>query len=266
METVFWRLIKFETHDAFMNMAIDEAIFRARIENRVPDTLRFYRWKPSAVSIGRFQKVETEVQLGNCMKLGVDVVRRITGGGTVYHDTEDEVTYSVIVNKKDLGTEDITAIYAKIYGGMAEAIGVLGIQADFHEGDAKTCPNLMVAGKKISGSAQCHRRNVVLQHGTLLLNVDLERMFTLLRVPWINTCLEVVSVAKRKITCMKEKLGRDIPLEEVNQALIEGFQKVLNNRLENGELTAYERDLAEMLCAKKYATNDWNFHGKSILE
>jgi lipoate-protein ligase A len=266
METTVWRLIKLETHDAFMNMAIDEAIFRARIENLVPDTLRFYRWKPSAVSIGRFQKAEDEVQLESCRKLGVDVVRRITGGGTVYHDAENEVTYSVVANKKDLGTEDITAIYAEIYAGLAEAIKILGIRADFHEGNAKTCPNLMVKGRKISGSAQSHRRDVVLQHGTLLVNVDLERMFTLLRVPWANACLEVVSIAKRKITSIKEELGKDVSLEEVNQALCEGFRKVLDNELENGELTAYERNLAERLCLEKYATNDWNFQGKNVFE
>ena len=79
-----------------MNMAVDEAILRCRAANSVPNTLRFYRWKPSAVSIGRFQKLENEVNLKNCAKLGVDTVRRISGGGTVFHDSEGEVTYSVI--------------------------------------------------------------------------------------------------------------------------------------------------------------------------
>ncbi|RLI15239.1 lipoate--protein ligase family protein, partial [Candidatus Bathyarchaeota archaeon] len=61
-----WRLLKLETHDAFMNMAIDEAVLTARIKNLVPNTLRFYRWKPSAVSIGRFQNIQNEVLLDNC--------------------------------------------------------------------------------------------------------------------------------------------------------------------------------------------------------
>jgi lipoate-protein ligase A len=266
-ETVVWRLIQLETHDAFVNMAIDEAIFKARIQNLVPNTLRLYRWKPSAVSIGRFQKVENEVQLDNCKRLGVDVVRRITGGGTVYHDAEDEVTYSVVVSKKDLGTEDITAVYARIYAGLAEALKTLGMKADFCEGNTKTCPNLTVNGKKISGSAQSHRMGVVLQHGTLLANVDLQRMFTLLRVPWANTCMEVVDVAKRKITSIKEELGTEIPLEEVRQALIRGFKNALNMESENcSELTTYEHALAEKLYKEKYATDDWNSQGKSILE
>lgn len=266
-ETVVWRLIELETHDAFMNMAIDEAVFRARIENSVPNTLRFYRWKPSAVSIGRFQNVKNEVQLDNCKRLGVDVVRRITGGGTVYHDAEDEVTYSVVVSKKDLGTEDITTVYARIYAGLVETLKTLNMKTDFSEGDMKTCPNLTVNGKKISGSAQSHKMGVVLQHGTLLANVDLKRMFTLLRVPWANTCMEVVDVAKRKITSIKEELGMEIPLEEVKQALIRGFKSALNMEFEDcDELTPYERVLAERLCKEKYATDKWNFQGKTILE
>lgn len=258
-----WRLLKLETYNAFMNMAIDEAIMKARIENHVQNTLRFYCWKPSAVSIGRFQNIEKEVQLDNCRKHGVDVVRRITGGGTVYHDSEDEITYSVVANKKDLEAPDITAVYAKIYAGLAEAVKILGLRADFNKGNVKTCPNLMVNSKKISGSAQSHKKSVVLQHGTLLVDVDLKKMFTFLRVPWARTCMEVVGVAERKITSIKKELGRHVSVEEVKEALVRGVQKALNMKLVRGELTLYEKELAKKLCKEKYATGDWNFHGRS---
>jgi len=239
-------------------MAIDEAILNAKIENFVPNTIRFYQWKPSAVSIGKFQDTEKQVHLDNCRKHNVDVVRRITGGGTVYHDTEDEITYSVIANKEDLKAKDITAVYAKIYAGLAEAIKILGITADFNEGNAKTCPNLTVNGKKISGSAQSHKRGVVLQHGTLLLDVDLEKMFTFLRVPWANTCIEIINVAKRKHTSLKKELGKNVSIWEAYQALIEGFQKALNIQLANSELTPYEHELAEELYREKYTSDEWN--------
>ena len=253
-----WRLLKLETYNAFRNMAIDEAILNAKIENFVPNTIRFYQWKPSAVSIGKFQDTEKQVHLDNCRKHNVDVVRRITGGGTVYHDTEDEITYSVIANKEDLKAKDITAVYAKIYAGLAEAIKILGITADFNEGNAKTCPNLTVNGKKISGSAQSHKRGVVLQHGTLLLDVDLEKMFTFLRVPWANTLMEIINVAKHKITSLKKELGKDVSVREAYQALIDGFQKALNIQLASGELTSYEHELAEKLHREKYTTDEWN--------
>ena len=257
-----WRLLKTETYNASMNMAIDEAIMKARIENHVQNTLRFYYWKPSAVSIGRFQNIEKEVQLDNCRKHGVDVVRRITGGGTVYHDSEDEITYSVVANKKDLEAPDITAVYARVYAGLAEAVEVLGLRADFNKGNVKACPNLMVKGKKISGSAQSHKKGVVLQHGTLLVDVDLKKMFTFLRVPWARTCMEVVGVAERKITSVKKELGGHVSVEEVKQALVKGFQKALNMKLVRGELTLYEKEFAEKLCKEKYATEDWNFQGR----
>ena len=260
-----WRLLKLETHNAFMNMAIDEAILRARIAERVPNTLRFYRWKPSAVSIGKFQKPENEVYLDNCRRLGVDVVRRISGGGTVYHDAEDEVTYSLIAKTEDLGVTDIAAVYARVYAGIADALRILGITADFNEGDAKNCPNLTVNGKKISGSAQAHKSGIVLQHGTLLLSVDLERMFTVLRVPWAKTCMEVVGVAKNKITSVKEELGHAVSAETANNALSVGFKNAFGIQLTDGELTPFERELAEELCREKYATDDWNFYGKSVL-
>jgi len=259
-----WRLLKLETYNAYMNMAIDEAVLTARIKNLAPNTIRFYRWNPSAVSIGKFQKIEKEVQLGNCKKYGVDVVRRITGGGAVYHDAEDETTYSVIAKKEDLEAHDVTAVYKKIYAGLAETLKILGINADFNEGNTKTCPNLRVKGKKISGSAQSHKRGVVLQHGTLLLDVDLEKMFTFLRVPWAKTCMEVVDVAKQRITSIREEMGTNVSTEKVNCALIEGFQKTLNIRLMADELTPYERELAEKLYKEKYATDDWNRHGISL--
>ena len=258
-----WRLLKLETHDAYTNMAIDEAILTARTRNLAPNTIRFYRWNPSAVSIGKFQNIENEVQLDKCKKYGVDVVRRITGGGAVYHDTEGEITYSVVANKKDLKAENINAVYAKFYDGIAEALKILGINADFNEGNAKTCPNLTVNSKKVSGSAQSHKRGVVLQHGTFLVDVDLEEMFTFLRVPWAKTCMDVINVAKNKITSIKKELGKTVSVEEVNNALSEGFKKALNIQLLEGELTPYENEIASKLYKEKYTTEEWNFKGIS---
>jgi lipoate-protein ligase A len=257
MET--WRLLNIKTSNAFVNMAMDEAILTARIRNFVPNTFRLFRWKPSAVSVGKFQKVENEVQLENCKAHGVDVVRRITGGGAVYHDSEGEITYSVVANKEGLGARDIGEVYAKIYMGLAEALRILGVNTDFNEGNEKNCPNMTVKGKKISGSAQSHKGSYFLQHGTLLLDVDLEKMFTFLKVPWAKTCVEVVCVAKDKITSIRRELGRRVSDEEVAKALVEGFQNALNIELINGELTPYEGELAEKLCREKYATNKWNF-------
>ncbi len=253
-----WRLLKLETCNAYRNMAIDEAILTARIKGVVPNTLRFYRWNPSAVSIGKFQNIENEVQLENCRQQGVDFVRRITGGGTVYHDSAGEVTYSVVVSKQDLGASDISAIYARLYAGLAKTLRILGVSADFNEGGAKACPNLTVKGKKISGSAQTHKAGVVLQHGTLLLDVDFEKMFTLLRVPWAKTRMEVTNVAMSRMTSISKELGKQVSMEEIVQALEEGFSQALNIKLVEGRMRSYELELAYEL-RKKYASGEWNF-------
>jgi lipoate-protein ligase A len=260
-----WRLLKLEASNGYRNMAVDESILIARMNGAVPNTLRFYRWKPSAVSIGKFQVLEKEIQLDNCRKQGVDVVRRITGGGTVYHDLDGEVTYSVVVSKKDLGTSDIGVIYARLYAGLAEGLRVLGIVGDFDAGNTRACPNLTVRGKKISGSAQTHKAGVVLQHGTLLLDVSFEKMFALLRVPWASTHTEVIDVARDKITSINRELGRGVSAEEVARALEEGFSRVLDIKLVQEEMTPYELDLAAELQKEKYAKNEWNISGKTSL-
>lgn len=260
-----WRLIQLETYDAFMNMAIDEAILTCRIKEEVPNTIRFFRWKPSAVSIGKFQTLRNEVQIENCQRLKVDVVRRITGGGTVFHDSESEITYSLTANKQDLGTQDITSIYQLIYRGLVEALKTLGITADFQQGNAKTCPNLTVKGRKISGSAQTHKNGTVLQHGTLLLDIDLQKMFTLLKVPWAQNCMQIVNIAEKRHTSINTELQKKITTSEVQKALISGFRTAFNTELKETQLAEKETALAQKLCKEKYSTTEWNLHGKTDL-
>lgn len=245
-----------------MNMAIDEAILTARIADKVPNTLRFYRWQPSAVSVGKNQNPEAEVYLDACKRLGVDVVRRMSGGGTVYHDYEGEVTYSLIAKTADLGTADITSVYAKIYEAIQAALALLGITADFSSGDAKNCPNMTVGGKKISGSSQAITRGVVLQHGTVLRSVDLPKMFTLLKLKNAS-CSQAADIAKRKITSVENELGCAVTPEAVADALTVGFGSVLKVQFELGRLTDYEAALTTRLCKGNYATPEWILKGNS---
>ena len=258
-----WRLLKLDVNDAFTNMAIDEAMAIARIEGSVPNTLRFYRWKPSAVSVGRFQDVLNEVQVGNCRQHGTDIVRRITGGGTVYHDSLDEITYSVVANEKDFGTTDVVHAYNRICSGLIQGAMILGVRASFSLGDQRNCPNITVSGKKFSGSAQYHKGGVLLQHGTFLLDVDLEGMFTFLRVPWAETISDVVCIARDKITSVKKELGRGISVEEATEALVQGFQKALTIELSEGTLIDKEREDASTLRNEKYSKDVWNLKGKA---
>jgi lipoate-protein ligase A len=181
----------------------------------------------------------------------------------VYHDAEDEITYSLVATEESLKAGNIAEVYERIYAGLTRALNILGVTADYNEGSAKACPNLTVNGRKISGSAQCHRSGVVLQHGTILANVNLEKMFTYLRVPWAESCMQVVGVARRKITSLYDELGKNVSPAELVEALREGFGQALDVEIVEGELTAHERDLAEKLREQKYATADWNLHDRN---
>jgi lipoate---protein ligase len=256
-----WRLISLDTNSAFMNMAIDEAILTARTTKKVPNTLRLYRWQPSAVSIGKNQNPAAEVYLDACKALDVDVVRRISGGGAVYHDFEGEVTYSVIAKTSDIGTFDITTVYAKIYEAIKDTLRILGITADFSTGDTKNCPNMTIKGKKISGSSQTITRGVVLQHGTLLRSIDLPKMFKLLKLKNAS-CTQAAEIASRKITSIQNELGHPVSPDTVANALAQGFRIMLKIQLESGELTPYEQELANKLYKEKYTTKEWVLDGK----
>jgi lipoate---protein ligase len=175
--TADWRVISLEQHDAFMNMALDEACAEAVARRDVLPTIRFYRWTPGAVSIGFY-----EVSVADCKGTGVDFVRRRTGGGAVYHDYEGEITYSVIgpVQRFPRG---ITESYQLICGWIIEALKKINVEARFKPindivlAEDSTGPGgEFVGGKKISGNAQTRRNGILLQHGTVLYGLDTEKM------------------------------------------------------------------------------------------
>ena len=128
-----WRLLDTGSRGAYYNMALDEAIETAKSRNLVPNTIRFFRWKPSAVSIGYFQSMNEEVDIAACKSMGVDYVRRITGGGAVYHDYEGELTYSIIVNEDHkLIPKNILKSYEVLCSGLVIGLRKLGIPAEFN--------------------------------------------------------------------------------------------------------------------------------------
>jgi len=252
-----WRLIPLKTHNAFMNMAIDEAILVSRIKNFVPNTIRFYQWNPSAISIGKNQDINEQIYPKALTKYGVDVVRRTSGGGAVYHDQKGEITYSVTAMKNDLGS-DFTSVYTKIYSAIIDSLRLLGIPADLVKGNIKNCPNLTVDGKKISGSAQTVKRNIIQQHGTLLLNINLNRMFVLLRLKDID-CELATKIGKRKITSIQNEVKHPITANTVVNALKQGFKAILKINIKTDELSPEEVTLAKNLYENKYLTKEWNY-------
>ncbi|MCX6695435.1 MAG: biotin/lipoate A/B protein ligase family protein [Candidatus Altiarchaeota archaeon] len=246
-----FRLLETGFDRACVNMGIDESILKHVSEGSSQPTVRLYGWKPPAVSIGYFQGLEEEVDLEACRSLGVDYVRRITGGGAVYHDME--LTYSFIA-REDYVPKDMLESYKMVCGGLVAGLGILGIEAEF-----APLNDIVTGGRKISGNAQTRRMGCVLQHGTILLDVDVERMFALLKVPSEKMRDKLVKNVKDRVTSVNGVLGREIRFEEASQAFATGFSKSLGIKLSKGILSESELDLAYKIAEEKYNSRDWNF-------
>ena len=251
-----FRFIDLETHDAYTNMAIDEAIMLAIQEENAPPTLRFYRWKPSAVSIGTFQGMRDEVAVEFCKSEGIDYIRRITGGGAVYHDYNGEITYSILMPKThSLAKTDIIESYKLLCGGIIKALDYLGI----NNAEFKPINDVTVDGKKVSGNAMTRRHGCVLQHGTTLLDLDVNRMFTILKVPQEKISDKMISDVKERVTSVQDILDRKVTIDELRVALVQGFSDALKIELQSSKLSSEESHTAMKLAKEKYSTDEWNF-------
>ncbi|MHA1902584.1 MAG: lipoate--protein ligase family protein [Candidatus Thorarchaeota archaeon] len=248
------RFLNLEVHNSYMNMAIDESIMLSIKEGKSPPTLRFYRWKPSAVSIGTFQGMAEEVDIEFCKKNKIDYIRRITGGGAVFHDFNGEITYSIILPKGHrLVPHDIIKSYEFLCDGIVRGLDYLDIDAQF-----KPINDIVTGGKKISGNAQTRRHTCVLQHGTILLDLDVELMFSILKVPQEKISDKMISDIKQRVTSIQEVLGRKMDFSELRDALQYGFSEALGLFLIPGELSKEEMKRAEQLAKSKYSTSEWN--------
>ncbi len=235
------------------NMGIDEAILMNAREAEEA-VLRLYGWEPSAVSIGYFQRAEDEVDLRAAERDGVDVVRRITGGGAVYHDTCGEVTYSVVLPFSGGGfPREPRRIYEIVGAGLIEGLRRLGFEATL-----QGINDVALGGRKISGSALIIKPWGALQHGTILIEVDPEKMFTYLKVPDEKLKDKAIECVKERVTSLRQQ-GFEGGQEEVMQALAEGFSTALSVEFSPGKLSPGELRMAEELKVRKYGSEEWLF-------
>jgi lipoate-protein ligase A len=247
-----WRLLKTVGNSAYKNMAIDWAVLNASSKGIVPPTVRFFTWVPSAISIGYFQSLKEEVDLDMCKKLGVDYVRRITGGGAVYH--EHELTYSIVISESHPKvSKNIMESYSRICGALIKGLKHLDIHSDY-----APINDILVDGKKISGNAQTRKSKTVLQHGTILTDVNVDKMFSLLRVPDEKIRDKLISDVKQRVTSIKHVLGGEISFDKVAEAIKIGFEEEFDVELLNGSLTEQEIKDSEKFEQSYFSTREWN--------
>lgn len=240
-----WRLIPTETRPAELNMGLDEAVTDAVAAGDSPPTLRLYRWDPAAVSIGRFQSLHDEVDVEECSRRGVDVVRRITGGGAVYHGYE--ITYSVAAPLAEV-PDGVTESYREICSRLVAALETLGVDAAF-----EPVNDVTANGRKVSGSAQTRRGDALLQHGTVIHELDVREMFSFLTPREEKLGDKAVAAVEDRVTSVTRESGAS--LAELESALSDGL--TAGRECEEAGFTDDELSRAAELAEEKYATEGW---------
>lgn len=239
------RLLKTGHRNGYWNMALDEVLMKSVSNNAVDTpTLRLYGWFPTAISIGYFQSMDKEIDVEKCKNTGVDLVRRMTGGGAVLHDSE--LTYSFITRKYP---QNILESYKMI----CEPIIICLVNLGFNKVRFAPLNDVVVEGKKVSGNAQTRKEGILLQHGTILLDVDPEKMFTVLKVPKEKIRDKLIDNVKERV------MGVNKTFDEVSAALEKAFCMKFAAKVLIDNITTQEISDSQELIKEKYGTYHWNW-------
>ncbi|MFW9928037.1 MAG: biotin/lipoate A/B protein ligase family protein [Candidatus Thorarchaeota archaeon] len=253
-----WRFFPLTTYTPQENMAIDEAIFRLKIMkySSIPNTVRFYRWNPSSVSIGKNQSLYNEVDVDACKKNNISIVRRISGGGAVFHMFEGEITYSIITDMASIGVSNFQEAYNRILLALTKGLNKLSLNAN--QGQIN-CPALFINSKKISGNAQASSGNILLQHGTVLIRYNPELMYTVLKARPDKPRTKMIQSVYAYITTL-EQLGVTTDFPTIVSNLTKGFFEefsISSKMLIKPEISSKEDSLVKHFIKSRYDNWDW---------
>ncbi len=234
--------------------ATEEAIAKSGVS-----TLMLWIASPSTVNLGYFQSAEKEVDLKEAGQLGIGITRRPSGGGAVLFD-DGQLYYSIVAGlDSGILPKGAKACFVKAADGLINALLEFGLKGEF-----KGKNDVVVNGKKISGNAQTNRWGAKVQHGTLLLDFDIETAARVLKIPIEKVedkgikAKDTHGMIEERVTTMKKELKRDVDAEEVKMALKRGFAKALDVELVDGSLTDMEKETRDSAKAK-YESRDWVF-------
>jgi len=269
-----WRLIiDTEPRSGPANMALDQAVAEAVAAGESPPTLRFYGWKPPAVSLGRHQRV-AEVDLRAIAALGYEVVRRPTGGRAILH--VDELTYSVAAPTGESRVQGgVMDAYLRLSNALVAGLQSLGLsdagKAPGHvragEDVSAACFEVPSAyeitadGRKLIGSAQSRRAGYVLQHGSLPLTGDITRLVDVLVLTDEEAATLRVELATHACT-LAQALGvagdaAEVAFDRVAQAMADGFRTMLNLNFTAAHPSPGEIRRAAQLIREQFANPEW---------
>jgi lipoate---protein ligase len=249
-----WRLVDTEYRDnPFMNLAVEEAIPRLVGEGKSPSSVRFWH-NSNTIVIGCFQSAKLEVNMEACKETGTEIVRRFTGGGAVYHDSGN-LNYAISLRKGHqlVPDQNLQSVFQKLSEGTVAGLRELGIKAEF-----QPVNDIQVEGKKVSGAAGSIKWNSVFHHGCILVNSDLSILGKVLNVPRVKLEDRHVASVEKRVTTVRDELGRDVSTREVRDAIVDGIENCYGVKVESGVLLEEEFALAEELYQTKYSRLEWN--------
>ena len=262
-----WRMIKESAIFGSENMAKDYAILKAVGKGEQPPTLRFYKWKKPTITIGRFQSPSSEVYLDEAKKRDIDVIRRITGGGTVFHDLE--ITYSFVIPvKHPLMKKTILDTFGQICEPIINALIELGVPAKY-----QPINDITANGKKISGNAQVRKHGAILQHGTILLGINLNDIKTLLTGKGSNKLHIIDEISGEKIVkevnhvtrvgslvnILGEKVFSDKFRSEIEKKIQIQYEKQFSTTFKVEKISKQEIQESVEIEKSHFNNQQWNF-------
>ena len=237
------RYIKNPSTNPYYNMAFDEYC----LESLPMDEPVFYLWQNRpAVIVGFNQEVNTEVNLDFLKENGIDLVRRVTGGGAVYHDLGN-LNYTIVGRSEDLERD-----YPEYASIMAKALQSLGVPATLSGRN-----DILVEGRKVSGFAKRVCKNRLMVHGTLMYNVDVDVLTKVLNPS--NTKLQSKGIAS--VRSRVANLCDYLPEIPNIQTFSNRLEEILSCNNADTEYQLSDTDLAniQLLTDKKFATWEWNY-------
>ncbi len=268
-----WRIIIHKKKSAAENMAIDEAIMNGISHKTSIPTIRFYDWTFPTASCGYNQIAEEEVDFNILKEKGYEFVRRPTGGRLVLH--KNEITYSVISPLNERLEGNVLDTYSEISKALANGLKRMGVPVEFEKGtlnpmEQRQANNpcftsssryeLNCLKKKIVGSAQVRSKNVLLQHGSILLNDNQSEIAFLLPNIEENRRIKLAKFLERKTISINKVTKKNYSYEQAVKFLVSGFiESWKNDTFAIGEfLTQNEKNEVKKLVTEKYSTQKWN--------
>ena len=243
-----WQLIHAGAQSPSMHMALDEVLTTEVASGRRKPTLRVWEWASPAVVIGRHQSLRNEVDSDAARRHGIEVVRRISGGGAMFIEPGNTITYSLYAPESLVAGMSFQESYEFMDAWVIDALQGLGIHAWYQPLNDITSP-----GGKIAGAAQTRRGGAVLHHVTMAYDIDSAKMLEVLRIGREKLSDKATQSAAKRVDPLRSQTGRT--RAEVIEKMLATFRT--RHGLTASRLSPEELEQANALAASKFATAAW---------